>query len=104
MHIFSCHPQCKVRQSLDGLMLRVCSDACFINYHRVNNFPVFTCDVCSSVFINKPLMLKREDGSKTICSEECLVKVKEVWKLDIFVHGYFNLKNAISSLEIRAGI
>ncbi|XP_036948803.1 uncharacterized protein LOC119016720 isoform X3 [Acanthopagrus latus] len=68
---------CKVRQSLDGLMLRVCSDACFINYHRVNNFPVFTCDVCSSVFINKPLMLKREDGSKTICSEECLVKVKE---------------------------
>lgn len=89
MHILSCHPQCKVRQSLDGLMLRVCSDTCFINYHRVKNFPVFTCDICTSVFINKPLELKREDGGKTICSEECLVKVKEVWKSEVFIHGYF---------------
>lgn len=77
-------------------MLRVCSDTCFINYHRVKNFPVFTCDICTSVFINKPLVLKREDGGKTICSEECLVKVKEVWLL--------HSKNAISDLEMRAGI
>lgn len=73
-----CHSQCTVRQTLDGLTLRICSDACFINYHKFNNLPVFICDVCSSVCSDKRLMLKREDGSNTICGEECLVKFKEV--------------------------
>ncbi|XP_044027833.1 uncharacterized protein LOC122864451 isoform X2 [Siniperca chuatsi] len=68
---------CKFKLTLDGIMHRICSDACFINYHKVNNLPVFTCDICSSVCLDKQFMLKMEDGSKTICSEECLVKFKE---------------------------
>ncbi|XP_038581361.1 zinc finger MYM-type protein 4-like [Micropterus salmoides] len=68
---------CKFKLNLDGLMYRICSDACFINYHKVNNLPLFACDVCSSVCHYKRFMLKMDDASKTICSAECLVKFKE---------------------------
>ncbi|XP_029298586.1 LOW QUALITY PROTEIN: uncharacterized protein LOC115015426 [Cottoperca gobio] len=68
---------CKFKMTLDGGNYRFCGDACFLNYHRINNLPVSTCDVCGSVSLNKRFMVKAEDGSKTICSEECLVKFKE---------------------------
>ncbi|XP_039675539.1 uncharacterized protein LOC120570916 isoform X4 [Perca fluviatilis] len=67
---------CKFRMTLDGLMQRICSD-CFINYHRINNLPVPVCDVCGSVGLGKRILLKADDSSKTICSEECLIKFKE---------------------------
>ncbi|XP_041811390.1 uncharacterized protein LOC121619625 isoform X2 [Chelmon rostratus] len=68
---------CKIMLTLDGSIHRLCSDACFIKYHKINNLPLFTCDVCSSVCRDKRLLLKMEDGSKNICGEECLVKFKE---------------------------
>ncbi|GLD59403.1 uncharacterized protein AKAME5_001140500 [Lates japonicus] len=68
---------CKFKLTLDGTLHRLCSDTCFINYHEANNLPVFLCDVCSSVCLDKCFTLKMEDGSKTICREECLVKFKE---------------------------
>ncbi|XP_075962356.1 uncharacterized protein LOC142965335 isoform X3 [Anarhichas minor] len=68
---------CKFSQTLDGRTQRLCSDACFINYHRINNLPVSACDVCSSIGSNARYRLKAEDGSKAICSEECLVKFKK---------------------------
>ncbi|XP_050925183.1 uncharacterized protein LOC108898774 [Lates calcarifer] len=68
---------CKFKLTLDGTLHRLCSDTCFINYHEANNLPVFLCDVCSSVCLDKRFTLKMEDGSKTICREECLVKFKE---------------------------
>ncbi|XP_067468322.1 uncharacterized protein [Thunnus thynnus] len=68
---------CKYKLTVDGVLHRVCSDACFISYHKVNNLPLLTCDICSSVCLDKRLMLKTEDGGKTICSGECLVKFKE---------------------------
>lgn len=71
-----CHSQCTKRRTHDGVMLRICSDACFINYHKVKN--LFVCEVCCSLRSDKRLMLKRQDGRKTICGEECLVKFKEV--------------------------
>lgn len=68
--------QCTNRQTHDGVTLKICSDACFINYHKVKN--LFVCEVCCSLCSDKRLMLK--DGRKTICGEECLVKFKEVQK------------------------
>lgn len=73
-----CHSQCTNRRTHDGVMLRVCSDACFINHHKVKNLVV--CEVCCSLCSDKRVMLKRQDGRKNICSEECLVKFKEVQK------------------------
>lgn len=78
-----CHPQCKFRLTLDGLMHRICSDACFINYHKVNNLPLTICDICSSACPDRRLMLKMEDGCKNICGEECLVRFKEVRKSEV---------------------
>nr|XP_046274081.1 uncharacterized protein LOC124074833 isoform X2 [Scatophagus argus] len=68
---------CESRQTLDGSMLSFCNDACFTGYCKAKNLPVVICDVCSSVCPEKRLVLKGEDGGKTLCSEECLVKFKE---------------------------
>ncbi|XP_054461684.1 uncharacterized protein LOC129097029 isoform X2 [Anoplopoma fimbria] len=68
---------CKFNLSLDGCTQRICSDACYFKYRRINNLLVSACDVCSSVGPDMRFTLKVEDGSKTICSEECLVKFKE---------------------------
>ncbi|XP_068431806.1 uncharacterized protein [Clinocottus analis] len=59
---------------------KLCSNACFINYHRANKMPLSACDVCSSLGLDTPFTLKAEDGSKALCSEECLVKLKEQMK------------------------
>ncbi|KAM3596650.1 uncharacterized protein V6R79_018521 [Siganus canaliculatus] len=69
---------CKLRRTLDGLEHKICSEVCFINYHRTNNLPVFPCDVCSSVCNEKRLVVTMEDDvRRDVCSEECLVKFKE---------------------------
>lgn len=70
--------QCKTRATLDGLTFSFCSDACFIQYHKANNFPELFCNMCCSVCSDKPLMLKDDDGVKSICSDKCLVTFKEV--------------------------
>nr|XP_020474167.1 uncharacterized protein LOC109970738 [Monopterus albus] len=68
---------CKFKLSLNGVLHRLCNDTCFIKYHRDNNLPVNICDICGSVCLDKPLVVQLEDGSKDICSEQCLVKAKE---------------------------
>ncbi|XP_068188438.1 uncharacterized protein [Antennarius striatus] len=68
---------CKFEVKLDGLNHRLCSSTCYVNYHRVNNLPIFICDVCSTVCPETHLTLMMEDSSKTICTEECLLKFKE---------------------------
>ncbi|KAM6974369.1 uncharacterized protein LKV04_016014 [Tautogolabrus adspersus] len=83
-------PQCKmckrscIRQNskltLDDFKHTVCGDACFTNYHNVNNLPVVTCDICSSASLHKHLTVKTDEGSKSICSDKCLVKFKESFK------------------------
>ncbi|KAG8004892.1 Zinc finger MYM-type protein 4 [Nibea albiflora] len=68
---------CRFELILDGLKYRLCSDACYIRYHKVNNMPVLKCNMCSSICHETRLALKTEDGGKTVCSEECLVKLKK---------------------------
>ncbi|XP_026156664.1 uncharacterized protein LOC113126760 [Mastacembelus armatus] len=68
---------CKFKLTLDGVVHRLCNDTCFITYHRINNLPVITCDMCSSVCHDKHLTLKMVNGSKNICSKDCLLKFKE---------------------------
>lgn len=70
--------QWKTRVTLDGLTFRFCSDTCFIQYHKANNFPEIFCNMCCSVCSDKPLVLKDDDGIKIICSDKCLVMFKEV--------------------------
>nr|XP_029135785.1 zinc finger MYM-type protein 4-like [Labrus bergylta] len=80
-------PQCKMcnkacipqnsKLTLDGFKHTVCGDACFTNYHQVNNLTVVTCDICSSASLHKHFTVKTEEGSKSICTDECLVKFKE---------------------------
>ncbi|TKS88872.1 Zinc finger MYM-type protein 4 [Collichthys lucidus] len=68
---------CRFQLILDGSKHRLCSDACYISYHKANNMPVFKCNICSSICHETRLVLETEDGSKTVCSEECLVKLKK---------------------------
>ncbi|TMS18608.1 Zinc finger MYM-type protein 4 [Larimichthys crocea] len=69
---------CRFWLILDGFKHRLCSDACYITYHKANNMPVFKCNICSSICHETRLVLETEDGSKTVCSEECLVKLKKL--------------------------
>ncbi|CAJ1082997.1 uncharacterized protein LOC117827743 isoform X1 [Xyrichtys novacula] len=73
-----CNKCCAVgsRLTMDGLRHSFCSDPCFINYHKVNNLPLVTCDICHLTAL-KPLRLKTEEGATSVCSDECLVRLKE---------------------------
>ncbi|XP_049890842.1 uncharacterized protein LOC126384039 isoform X1 [Epinephelus moara] len=68
---------CKFQLTLDGELHSICSEACFINYHRINNLPVSVCDVCGCVSHDEQFMVGTKDDSQIICSEECLVMFKE---------------------------
>lgn len=60
------------------MLYKLCDESCFIKYHKVHNKPVPTCCACSSICTGQRLLLPTDDGTKNICSEECLVKSKEV--------------------------
>ncbi|XP_029298588.1 zinc finger MYM-type protein 4-like isoform X2 [Cottoperca gobio] len=62
---------------LSGAVHKICSDACFNRFRTVNNLSMAGCANCGSYCHNKPLMLKMEDGNKTLCNAECLAKYKE---------------------------
>ncbi|XP_069033055.1 uncharacterized protein [Embiotoca jacksoni] len=70
-----CH--CKLKTTRDDVVHGFCSNSCLVLFHRVNNLPLFTCDVCGRVCLHERLVPKMEDGSKNICGDECLVKFKE---------------------------
>uniref|UniRef100_A0A3Q0T281 TRASH domain-containing protein n=1 Tax=Amphilophus citrinellus TaxID=61819 RepID=A0A3Q0T281_AMPCI len=66
---------------LGGSVHKMCSDACFNRFRTVNNLSMAGCANCGSYCHNKPLMLKMEEGSKTVCNMECLAKYKEMAKI-----------------------
>ncbi|XP_067341184.1 zinc finger MYM-type protein 4-like isoform X2 [Channa argus] len=66
---------------LSGAVHKLCSDACFQRFRTVNNLSMAGCANCGSYCNNKPLMLKLEDSSKTVCNTECLAKFKEKTKI-----------------------
>ncbi|KAM7373555.1 hypothetical protein PAMP_008397 [Pampus punctatissimus] len=65
---------------LSGSVHKLCSDACFNRFRTVNNLSMAGCANCGSYCHSKPLMLKLEDGNKTLCNAECLNKYKEKTK------------------------
>ncbi|KAF0024266.1 hypothetical protein F2P81_023068 [Scophthalmus maximus] len=66
---------------LSGAVHKMCSDACFNRFRTLNNLSMACCADCGSYCHTKPLMLKTEDGSKTVCNSECLAKYKEKSKI-----------------------
>ncbi|XP_053302211.1 zinc finger MYM-type protein 4 isoform X1 [Pleuronectes platessa] len=66
---------------LSGAVHKFCSDACFNRFRSVNNLSMAGCGHCGSFCHSKPLMLKMEDGNKTLCNSECLAKYKEKTKV-----------------------
>ncbi|XP_073340524.1 zinc finger MYM-type protein 4 isoform X6 [Pagrus major] len=65
---------------LTGAVHKLCSDACFNRFRTVNNLSMAGCANCGSYCHNKPLMLKMDRSSKTLCNAECLAKYKEKTK------------------------
>ncbi|XP_034456683.1 uncharacterized protein LOC117770910 isoform X3 [Hippoglossus hippoglossus] len=69
----SCAATCEL--SLTQAVHKFCNKSCLDGFCR-DNMPA--CDNCSSHCRKQPLMLElEEDGTKTICSEECLTEFKE---------------------------
>ncbi|XP_063754586.1 zinc finger MYM-type protein 4-like isoform X2 [Eleginops maclovinus] len=62
---------------LSGAVHKLCSDACFNRFRKVNKLSMAGCAHCGSYCHKKPLMLKLEDSNKTVCNVECLAKYKE---------------------------
>ncbi|XP_060948229.1 zinc finger MYM-type protein 4 [Limanda limanda] len=62
---------------LSGSVHKICSDTCFNRFRSVNNLSMSSCGHCGSFCHSKPLMLRLEDGNKTLCNSECLAKYKE---------------------------
>ncbi|XP_029976245.1 uncharacterized protein LOC115409280 isoform X2 [Salarias fasciatus] len=68
---------CKFTLTLNDKRHRLCSESCFVSFHKLNNLPETLCDVCASVCQDRKLLLTVENESKTICSDDCLFKFKE---------------------------
>ncbi|XP_041867585.1 uncharacterized protein LOC121656583 isoform X2 [Melanotaenia boesemani] len=71
------HCLCNFKVTVDGEVHRLCSSSCMTDYQNANKLYWSTCDVCSAICPNKRLVVNMEDGSKTICGDECLVKFKQ---------------------------
>uniref|UniRef100_A0A3Q1FWC0 Uncharacterized LOC110963615 n=2 Tax=Acanthochromis polyacanthus TaxID=80966 RepID=A0A3Q1FWC0_9TELE len=57
-----------------GVVHKICSEPCFLRFCNMNKLSVcVNCRSCSS----SPLMLKMQDGNKTLCGAECLVQFKQ---------------------------
>ncbi|XP_029976246.1 zinc finger MYM-type protein 4 [Salarias fasciatus] len=67
---------------LSGSVHKLCSDSCFNRFRAVNNLSMAGCANCGSYCHSKPVMLKMEDCSKTLCNAECLAKYKEKTKVN----------------------
>ncbi|MEQ2195295.1 hypothetical protein XENOCAPTIV_010383, partial [Xenoophorus captivus] len=62
---------------LRGTVHKMCSDSCFNSFRTVNNLTMAGCANCGTYCQSKPVMLKLEDCSKTLCNMDCLAKYKE---------------------------
>lgn len=70
-------PQSKHEVVLGGAVHKMCSDACFNRFRTVNNLAMSGCASCGLFCHSKPLLLKMDDGSKTLCNADCLAQFKE---------------------------
>ncbi|XP_038151956.1 zinc finger MYM-type protein 4 isoform X2 [Cyprinodon tularosa] len=66
---------------LRGTIHKMCSDSCFNRFRTLNNLTMAGCANCGSYCQSKPVMLKLDDSSKTLCNMDCLAKYKEKTKV-----------------------
>lgn len=74
-------PQSKHEVILHGNVNKICSDVCFARFRSLNNLSMAGCANCGTYCHMKPLVLKIDDKTKTLCNVQCLEKYKLVGKL-----------------------
>lgn len=73
-------PQSKHEVILNGAVNKICGDVCFARFRSLNNLSMAGCENCGTYCHKTPLLLKMDNGGKTLCNVECLEKYKEVGK------------------------
>ncbi|XP_051928471.1 zinc finger MYM-type protein 4 isoform X2 [Hippocampus zosterae] len=68
---------------LSGIVHKMCSDACFKLFRTANQLTMTGCANCGSICHVRPLLLKMEGSSKTLCNLDCLVKYKKKVKMNL---------------------
>lgn len=66
--------------TLNGTTHKICSDICFTHFRSMNKLTMAGCANCGTLFSSKPLLLILNEGNKTVCNQECLLKFKEKTK------------------------
>nr|XP_057903889.1 zinc finger MYM-type protein 4 [Doryrhamphus excisus]XP_057903890.1 zinc finger MYM-type protein 4 [Doryrhamphus excisus] len=61
---------------LGGTVHRMCSDSCFKRFRTTNHLSMAGCANCGSFCHVRPLLLRMEGSSKTLCDLDCLVQYK----------------------------
>lgn len=88
-------PQSKHEVVLHGNVNKICSDVCFAHFRSLNNLSMAGCVNCGTYCHVKPLLLKMDDKTKTLCNVECLEKYKQVGKAPGFeIKKFFFFKFA----------
>lgn len=70
--------QSKHEVVLSGIVHKMCSDSCFKLFRTANQLTMAGCANCGSICHVRPLLLKMEGSSKTLCNLDCLIKYKKV--------------------------
>uniref|UniRef100_A0A3Q3VLI9 TRASH domain-containing protein n=1 Tax=Mola mola TaxID=94237 RepID=A0A3Q3VLI9_MOLML len=73
--------QSKHEVILNSAVHKLCSDACFKRFRTVNNLSMAGCANCGTYCHSKPVLLKMDGSSQTLCNAECLAKYKEKTKI-----------------------
>ncbi|XP_019726386.1 zinc finger MYM-type protein 4-like [Hippocampus comes] len=68
---------------LSGVVHKMCSDSCFKLFRTANQLTMAGCANCGSICHVRPLLLKMEGSSKTLCNLDCLIKYKKKVKMNL---------------------
>ncbi|XP_054619771.1 zinc finger MYM-type protein 4 [Dunckerocampus dactyliophorus] len=68
---------------LSGTVHRMCSDSCFKRFRTTNHLTMAGCANCGSFCHVRPLLLRMEGSSKTLCNMDCLTKYKNKTKMSL---------------------
>ncbi|XP_077403925.1 zinc finger MYM-type protein 4-like isoform X2 [Vanacampus margaritifer] len=68
---------------LSGTVHKMCSDACFKLFRTANRLTMAGCANCNTICHFRPLLLKMDGSSKTLCNLDCLVKYKKKVKTSL---------------------
>ncbi|XP_077446206.1 zinc finger MYM-type protein 4-like isoform X2 [Stigmatopora argus] len=68
---------------LSGTNHGMCSDACFTSFRATHRLTMAGCANCDASCPVKPLLLKMEGSSKTLCNVSCLINYKKKTKITL---------------------